>query len=359
MSNQAGAHQQPSNVLDLTQRQMSCPEALKWGVPPQTAARIQTLHLSLHDTEDLLPEWLDILSSMFFHLEHLYILEPTCSTPCASPRGSEMLRMRRLYILYRLPGLQTIDGKAVTELERSLARPDTPNGQRVKRDEWLPQESLMDNLDDDEEEEDESSANENQNPERVSRRSHKYRHRHHVSVKHGDVVEVSLQGAVRRVHVDPLLVDSMDVEERRSKKGELKSSRRRRVVAPEETNNDELKPRRRRHRKTSVPRQVDEEEEERQQLLLEMESVVSPQHQWSAACGGLTFTYCGNDTQYRSGGLCGRPKIRLQFGRSKKAIGNGDENEEDSLSPETKQVVEKKTKKTREEKRKIPSEVAD
>jgi hypothetical protein len=351
MSQLAGDHKQDGAVLNLSKRHLTSPEVLRWGVPTQTAARIQELHLSLHDTEDLLPEWLDALASMFFQLEHLYILEgggyqreagPTCS----SPRSSEMLRMRRLYILYRLPGLKSIDGKAVTELERSLARPDTPNGQRVKRNEWLPKESLMDNLDEEEDDDDtDGSTNENNNP--VVARSHRKhnQYRHKIS-KHGDLIEVSLHGTVKRVPVDPPLTtkDGLDVE-RRGK--DLKPRRHRRVVAPsqEANNNDddsqqriklEQKRRRRRHSR----REVDEGEEERQQLLLEMESVVSPQHHWSAACGGLTFSYCGNDTKYRSSGLCGRPRIRLQFGRSKK------EEDEDQLlsSPETTDVGERTSK---------------
>ncbi len=51
----------------------------------------------------------------------------------------ESERMRRLYILYRLPDLISINGKLVTEEERSLARPMSPSGHKVNRQEWLTQ----------------------------------------------------------------------------------------------------------------------------------------------------------------------------------------------------------------------------
>jgi len=45
--------------------------------------------------------------------------------------------MQRLYILYRLPDLDSIDGVKVTDQERRLARPCTPTGYKVLRRDWL------------------------------------------------------------------------------------------------------------------------------------------------------------------------------------------------------------------------------
>ncbi len=51
----------------------------------------------------------------------------------------ESQRMKRLYILYRLPDLISINGQVVTEEERNLARPMSPSGNKVKHQEWLTQ----------------------------------------------------------------------------------------------------------------------------------------------------------------------------------------------------------------------------
>jgi len=51
----------------------------------------------------------------------------------------ESERMQRLYILYRLPDLVSINKKNVTDKERMLARPMTPSGHKVRRQEWLTQ----------------------------------------------------------------------------------------------------------------------------------------------------------------------------------------------------------------------------
>jgi hypothetical protein len=164
MSELAGSHRQDDRVLRIS-RPID-PKAFKSGVPPQLAAQIQELHLSIDND---LPGWLDVLSNSCFGLEDLYL------NFAKQDETEEEAKMRRLYILYRLPDLQSIDGQIVTEDERQLARPSTPNGKRVNRKEWLP--------DFDEDETD--SQDEEELP--IS----------------ADAVEVSLCGVIKRIHADP------------------------------------------------------------------------------------------------------------------------------------------------------------
>jgi len=144
-----------------------------------------------------LPEWLDAISVTFFNLEHLYLGESDNPSRhggqnsrnnvySVSPnedensnnnnetetreRGQSRLgqfysdskrvndnhdkkhknaikkrkarRLRRLYVMYRLPNLKTIDGTPVTSTERRLARPNDPNGQRVKMADWIDSSSV-------------------------------------------------------------------------------------------------------------------------------------------------------------------------------------------------------------------------
>jgi len=150
MSRLAGSHKQDDTVLRLHRHNMS-PLSLQSGIPPQLASRIIELHLG--DANNL-PEWLDVISTKFFNLQHLYIDKDDTT---------EAGRIRRLYILYRIPHLLTMNGRSVTELERSLARPNSPNGMIVGRYDWIPEET---------------------------------------QVKHGDDVQVSLHGVVKRVPAD-------------------------------------------------------------------------------------------------------------------------------------------------------------
>lgn len=159
MSELAGPHRQDDSELTLD-RPIS-PQVFKCGVPSGVAARVKRLHIFVEG--DHIPEWLDVLSSNCFELQHLQF------SPCPEERGART--MRRLYILYRLPDLKSIDGETVTDVERQLARPDTPNGERVDRKEWV-QDAM---LDDDDENSDDVDSN----------------------------VEVSLFGLVKPVNADP------------------------------------------------------------------------------------------------------------------------------------------------------------
>lgn len=127
MSRLAGAHQQDDTVLRIPRTNMA-PRSLQSGIPPQLASRILEVHLG---TVTNLPEWLDVLSTHFTNVQHLFLDKDDTT---------EAGRIRRLYILYRLPHLLTMDGRPVTDLERSLARPVSPNGLPVARNNWIPEE---------------------------------------------------------------------------------------------------------------------------------------------------------------------------------------------------------------------------
>ena len=143
MSEQAGSHRQDSSVLHVSRRHMT-PEVLKAGVLPKVAIRIRELHLRLEQAEDMLPEWLDVIAHKFQNLEHLVLMRDDNDNDDddeggAASQATQPSRLRRLYILYRLPHLKSIDHVPVTKSERRLARPDDPNGQRIAaKDEWYP-----------------------------------------------------------------------------------------------------------------------------------------------------------------------------------------------------------------------------
>lgn len=98
VSDQAGEHRQDGTVL-LIGRKIT-PMALRIGMTKQAAKRVRSLNLWLDHDKDVLPEWLDVIASVFRNLEHLTLTEDLF------PGEDEMAvsaRMRRLYILYRLP----------------------------------------------------------------------------------------------------------------------------------------------------------------------------------------------------------------------------------------------------------------
>ncbi|KAG7374410.1 hypothetical protein IV203_013505 [Nitzschia inconspicua] len=147
VSEQAGEHRQDGTVL-MIGRKIS-PMALRIGMTQQAAKRVRSLNLWLDHDKDILPEWLDVIASIFVNLEHLTLTEDVFP---GEDETAVSARMRRLYVLYRLPYLKSIDDMIVTEQERRMARPNEtdPNGSRVGvRKAWS---SL---LDDDEEQEEE------------------------------------------------------------------------------------------------------------------------------------------------------------------------------------------------------------
>mmetsp|Transcript_8898 Transcript_8898/g.26663 ORF Transcript_8898/g.26663 Transcript_8898/m.26663 type:complete len:625 (-) Transcript_8898:40-1914(-) len=159
MAQLAGDHRQDPRILDLTNRALP-PEALKFGVPPKVAAVVKEFRydgnrVGKHD----LPSFLDLMAQLFPKLKRISLKGIAGKNGLATKQNrdehevdpvlqkridsnttaaeSEAIRMRRLYILYRLPNLDMIDDVAVSQEERSLARPSSPSGCPVRKDDWL------------------------------------------------------------------------------------------------------------------------------------------------------------------------------------------------------------------------------
>jgi len=177
-SSLAGCHQQSLYVLDLSHRPLH-PATLKFGVTPEMAQKITDFRfdkdsVGRHD----LPSLLDLIINLFPQLKHLTL---KCKSKCQianrnadeifdmkldegrvfSADGSdderslgdtkllakfdaniamaqrENERIERLYLLYRIPFLSSINGLLVTEEERKVARPETPLGHKVKNYKWV------------------------------------------------------------------------------------------------------------------------------------------------------------------------------------------------------------------------------
>lgn len=165
MAQLAGDHSQDPRLLDLTNRALP-PEALKFGVPPKVAAVVEDFRYDgIIAGKHNLPSFLDLVADLFPKLlrlnlkggkdrrhsanmntapgERKYIedgIDPALqrkldATTAAAEK--ETVRMRRLYILYRLPKLEVIDDLPVSVEERNLARPSPRAGYRVRKDDWL------------------------------------------------------------------------------------------------------------------------------------------------------------------------------------------------------------------------------
>jgi hypothetical protein len=151
ISELAGQHRQDGSVLTISRN--LTPQSLKSGVTSQMGSRVRRLNLWFNHNQDILPEWLDVIATLFPNLEHL-----TFSEDYLFPDEDTMVssRMRRLYVLYRLPDLLSIDEMPVTKKERQLARPNDPNGEQVEREDWV-KDSLLDSAEEDDEEDDAQS----------------------------------------------------------------------------------------------------------------------------------------------------------------------------------------------------------
>ena len=144
MSELAGSHKQSLEVLDLSNRSLSA-QALKFGVPRKTAQSVRDLRYDGNlvgdgvDGNNDLPAFLDIVVQLFPRLQHLSLRNNPCSP--GNKRGGEsplrdaklptnidpklkskldaaidaanreQMRMHRLYIIYRLPDLSSINGQ--------------------------------------------------------------------------------------------------------------------------------------------------------------------------------------------------------------------------------------------------------
>ena len=124
------------------------PTAMRLGMPKSAGDRVRTLFLPPVASE-LLPEWLDAVAQTFPNVQHLHVPEYKLEDDDRSDREvgpmeapivnkeneersggeaipggfSEESLVRRLYVLYRLPGLKTLDGTEFTPRERMLSRP--------------------------------------------------------------------------------------------------------------------------------------------------------------------------------------------------------------------------------------------
>ena len=170
MSELAGSHKQSLEVLDLSNRSLPA-QALKFGVPRKTAQSVRDLRYDGNlvgdgdDGNNDLPAFLDIVVQLFPRLQHLSLRNNPCSPGNkrggASPlrdaklptnigpklkskldaaidaANREQMRMHRLYIIYRLPDLLSINGQPVSEEDRQLARPLYPSGTPVRKEVWL------------------------------------------------------------------------------------------------------------------------------------------------------------------------------------------------------------------------------
>jgi hypothetical protein len=161
-----GNHAVPIHVLDLSRREVS-PETLKFGVTPQTAFAITDLTFNSNILSKYnLPSLLDTVVELFPNLEHLSFIndlkdcdsseeyeeeglvysadEPDDVKPTSLSvkvfvpnldkinlgsaekyRKDQAQYMQRLYILYRIPRLKSINRKLVSDEEYRFACPST------------------------------------------------------------------------------------------------------------------------------------------------------------------------------------------------------------------------------------------
>jgi hypothetical protein len=171
MSTLAGNHKQDASTLFINPQRVSTPSALQAGMMKQAALRVSTLHLPILSSDQLedddsitkLPAWLDAVVATFPNLRHLYLQQtqtrpskvdssmdgpaevdskdrsdkysalasslkpqkegsPLISTGSDKRKTYEIKAVHRLYVLYRIVGLETLDGQPFSEREREFAR---------------------------------------------------------------------------------------------------------------------------------------------------------------------------------------------------------------------------------------------
>ena len=136
ISEVAGSHRQDGSCLVIP-RNIN-PTTLKCGIVSHLVGRrVSRLCLSLDDKDDILPQWLDAIIHLFPNLQELYLFQDSSFLVVEEGELAASKRMQRLYILYRMPHLLCIDGEAITAEERELARPSTPGGARVHPHDWM------------------------------------------------------------------------------------------------------------------------------------------------------------------------------------------------------------------------------
>ena len=136
ISEAAGSHRQDGSRLVIP-RNMN-PTTLKCGIVSQfVGRRVIRLWLSLDSNDDILPQWLDTIIELFPNLQELDLFQDSLFLAVKEGELDPSERIQRLYILYRMPHLLCIDGRAITPEERELARPSTPGGARVHPQDWM------------------------------------------------------------------------------------------------------------------------------------------------------------------------------------------------------------------------------
>jgi len=137
MSNLAGKHAQPIHYLDLSNRGSIVLAAMEYGIPqPFISSQITTLNCTNNELSTAqLPKVLGVILHKFPNLRHLFLKDNPCyilKHPGLyynqAGAQAEVIKMMRLYVLNRIPYLETLDGISVTESERNFARPFCPNG---------------------------------------------------------------------------------------------------------------------------------------------------------------------------------------------------------------------------------------
>jgi hypothetical protein len=138
ISEAAGSHRQDGSRLVI--RRSMKPATLRFGIVSQfVGRRVRCLSLWLDYKEDILPQWLDAIVDLFPNLQELSISQDDLYN---EDEVAVSARMRRLYVLYRIPNLLCIDGEPVQQTERELARPATPIGARVQQNNWMQKENV-------------------------------------------------------------------------------------------------------------------------------------------------------------------------------------------------------------------------
>ena len=134
ISEQAGNHRNDGSVLTIN-RTLS-PISFKYGMMRQAALRVRCLNLYLDCKEgDMhLPEWMDVISTLLVNLNNITLKSSSKPSFAINDDGKERAiskRMQRLYILYRMPTLKSIDNVQITSEEREMVglTADNNNGQ--------------------------------------------------------------------------------------------------------------------------------------------------------------------------------------------------------------------------------------
>jgi hypothetical protein len=205
MATLAGPHQQPHDRLRINLDRVGSPAALVAGIPSRVGRLIETLHLPLANDASLLPEWLDAIATVFPNLLHLYLDDDNNNSNSKAPRKeeeehgtfaatavlesppaadssvhqhnisqaktlSDETLVRRLYVLYRLPQLQSMDGAPFSEQEQNLSRPRDHRRQQPEKDGDPAASSVTDNNNNNNNKVDASPPREQQQPQQQQRR---------------------------------------------------------------------------------------------------------------------------------------------------------------------------------------------